>query len=126
MRGFIQTEDLTFGDLNGKSENEKFLLFFLNESGTVSHLLKAAKECHGKSQKEKMRALSQVFSTHRHVGESEAYYKICPELHLSHSSIQTVYEHTGFPENRRIFLRRLLTKDENGNALPDEEENDEN
>ena len=97
-----------------------------DESGTVSHLLKAAKECHGKSQKEKMRALSQVFSTHRHVGESEAYYKICPELHLSHSSIQTVYEHTGFPENRRIFLRRLLTKDENGNALPDEEENDEN
>ena len=96
-----------------------------DESGTVSHLLKAAKECHGKSQKEKMRALSQVFSTHRHVGESEAYYKICPELHLSHSSIQTVYEHTGFPENRRIFLRRLLTKDENGNALPDEEENDE-
>ena len=97
-----------------------------DESGTVSHLLKAAKECHGKSQKEKMRALSQVFSTHRHVGESEAYYKICPELHLSHSSIQTVYEHTGFPENRRIFLRRLLTKDENGNALPDEEENEEN
>ena len=31
-----------------------------DETGTLEHLLKAAKECHGKSQKEKMKSLSQV------------------------------------------------------------------
>ena len=61
-----------------------------DESGTLTTLIKALKECHGKSQKEKMKTLAQVFSTHRHVGESEAYYKLFPDLHLSDSSITTV------------------------------------
>ena len=93
-----------------------------DESGTISHLVQAAKECHGKSQKDKMKALAQVFTSHRHVGESEAYYKICPELHLSHSSVKTVYAHTGFPKNRRVFLRRDLRKDENDDHLSEEDE----
>ena len=93
-----------------------------DESGTISHLVQAAKECHGKSQKDKMKALAQVFTSHRHVGESEAYYKICPELHLSHSSVKTVYAHTGFPKNRRVFLRRDLRKDENDNHSSEEDE----
>ena len=94
-----------------------------DESGTIRHLLKAAKECHGKSQKEKMRAMAQVFSTHRHVGESEAYYKMCPELHLSHSSVKTVYVDTNVPEKRRVFLRKVHeTKDSNENELSEDEE----
>ena len=86
-----------------------------DESGTISEILKAAKECHGKSQKEKMKALAQVFSSHRHVGESEAYYKICPELRLSQSSVQTGYEHTGFRRNRRVFLKKV-GKEEPGDS----------
>ena len=94
-----------------------------DESGTIRHLLKAAKECHGKSQKEKMRAMAQVFSTHRHVGESEAYYKLCPELHLSHSSVKTVYVDTNVPEKRRVFLRKVpKTKDSNENEVSEDEE----
>ena len=93
-----------------------------DESGTITHLLETAKECHGKSQKEKMKALSQVFSSHRHVGESEAYYKICPELHLSHSSVKTVYIHNGFPENRRLFLRQDRGDDLNENEMPEDDE----
>ena len=53
-----------------------------------------------------MKTLAKVFSSHRHVGESEAYYKICPELHLTHSSIKHTYVDTSFPENRRYFLKR--------------------
>ena len=93
-----------------------------DESGTLSHLIRAAKECHGKSQKEQMKAMAQVFSSHRHVGESEAYYKICPELHLSHSSVQTVYAHTGFPENRRVCLRRVNRKDPIDEELPEDDD----
>ena len=94
-----------------------------DESGTIRHLIKAAKECHGKSQKEKMRAMAQVFSTHRHVGESEAYYKLCPELHLSHSSVKTVYLDTNVPEKRRVFLRKVpKTKDSNENEVSEDEE----
>ena len=97
-------------------------LLHKDESGTLSHLIRAAKECHGKSQKEQMKALAQVFSSHRHVGESEAYYKICPELHLSHSSVQTVYAHTGFPENRRVCLRRVNRKDPIDEELPEDDD----
>ena len=93
-----------------------------DESGTLSHLIRAAKECHGKSQKEQMKAMAQVFSSHRHVGESEAYYKICPELHLSHSSVKTVYAHTGFPENRRVCLRRVNRKDPIDEELPEDDD----
>ena len=93
-----------------------------DESGTISHLLKTAKECHGKSQKDKMKALAQVFSSHRHVGESEAYYKICPELHLSHSSVKTVYADTNFPSKRALFLRKDQSKDTNENESSEDDE----
>ena len=93
-----------------------------DESGTISHLLKTAKECHGKSQKDRMKALAQVFSSHRHVGESEAYYKICPELHLSHSSVKTVYADTGFRSKRTVFLRKDRSNDTNENELAEDDE----
>ena len=81
-----------------------------DESGTLHQLVKAAKECHGKSQKEKMRALSHVFLTHRHVGESEAYYKICSELCLTNSNVTTVFQHSGLPNKRNVYLRKLIKK----------------
>ena len=73
----------------------------------MTHLIKAAKECHGRGQKETMRALAQEFSTHRHVGESEAYYKLFPELHLTESSLKTIFVDTNFPHKRNVFLRKV-------------------
>ena len=77
----------------------------------MSHLIKAAKECHGKGQKETMRALANEFSTHRQVGESEAYYKLFPELHLTESSVKTVFVAGGFPHKRNVFLRKVHKKE---------------
>ena len=93
-----------------------------DETGTLEHLLKAAKECHGKSQKEKMKALSQVWSTHRKIGESEAYYRLFPELHLVDSDIKTTFVATGFPNNRSRFLRRLCEENDEGD---DHDDNDD-
>ena len=78
-----------------------------DETGTLSHLIKAVKECHGKGQKETMRALANEFSSHRQVGESEAYYKLFPEMHLTESSVKTVFVAGGFPEDRNVFLRKV-------------------
>ena len=53
-----------------------------------------------------MRALANEFTSHRQVGESEAYYKLFPEMHLTESSVKTVFAPTGFPRNRHTFLRK--------------------
>ena len=90
-----------------------------DETGTLTHLIRAVKECHGKGQKETMRALSNEFSSHRKVGESEAYYKLFPELHLTESSRKTVYFDTNFPSDRNVFLRKMKPK---GKEESDEEE----
>ena len=84
-----------------------------DETGTLAPLLEAARELHGKTHKEKMKALANVFSTHRSVGESEAYYKMFQELHLSHSSVAVKSVMTGFPNKRNVFLRKVLHDDEN-------------
>ena len=93
-----------------------------DETGTLTHLIKAVKECHGKGQKETMRALANEFSSHRQVGESEAYYKLFPELHLTQSSVKTVFVATGFPEDRNVYLRKVKPKE---NAESEEEEENE-
>ena len=93
-----------------------------DETGTMTHLIKAVKECHGKGQKETMRALANEFSSHRQVGESEAYYKLFPELHLTQSSVKTVFVAGGFPEDRNVFLRKVKPKEK---AESEEEEEDE-
>ena len=82
-----------------------------DETGTMTHLIKAVKECHGKGQKETMRALANEFSSHRQVGESEAYYKLFPELHLTESSVKTVFVAGGFPHKRKVFLRKVHKKE---------------
>ena len=92
-----------------------------DETGTLTHLIKAVKECHGKGQKETMRALANEFSSHRQVGESEAYYKLFPELHLTESSVKTVFVAGGFPHKRRTFLRKVNTKE---NVDSEDEDNE--
>ena len=68
-----------------------------------------------------MRALANEFSSHRQVGESEAYYKLFPELHLTESSVKTVFVAGGFPHKRRTFLRKVNTKE---NVDSEDEDNE--
>ena len=92
-----------------------------DETGTLGPLLEAARELHGKTQKEKMKALANVFSSHRSVGESEAYYKLFQELHLSHSSVTVKSVMSGFPHKRNVFLRKVLDDDENESGEGEEQ-----
>ena len=48
-----------------------------------------------------------VFIKNRRVGLTEAYYRILKPLHLQESDVQTKYVHTGFPDSRTKFLRKL-------------------
>ena len=41
------------------------------------------------------------------MGESEAYYRMIPSLHLSESNIKCIFVATGFPWNRSKFLRKI-------------------
>ena len=68
-----------------------------------------------------MRALANEFSSHRQVGESEAYYKLFPELHLTQSSVKTVFVAGGLPHKRSVFLRKV-----NKNKEKDESEDEDN
>ena len=87
----------------------------------MSHLIKAVKECHGKGQKETMRALANEFSSHRQVGESEAYYKLFPEMHLTESSVKTIFVAGGFPEKRSVFLRKINKNKEKADSEDEED-----
>ncbi len=78
-----------------------------DESGTTNFLKEAAKQ-NFSSIKEKMKCLSQVFMTHRQLGQCEAFYRILPSLHLSESNVKCKFVHSGFPCNRSKFLRKVL------------------
>ena len=77
-----------------------------DESGTTKFLKEAGKQSFS-SLKEKMACLAHVFLSHRQMGLSEAFYRILPSLHLSESNIKCKFVHTGFPENRSKFLRKV-------------------
>ncbi len=77
-----------------------------DESGTTKLLQEASKQ-KSASFKEKMRFLSQTFLTHREMGESEAIYRLFPNLHLSESNVTCIFVSTGFPHERSRFLKRI-------------------
>ena len=75
-------------------------------------MMAAAKACKDKDRKDQMRFMAQTFLTHRETGESEAYYRIFPHLHLSESNLKCVFVPTGFPSNRSQFARKVNGKEE--------------
>merc|ERR1739838_891163 len=46
-----------------------------------------------------------VFLTHRQMGESEAYYRIIPTMHMKESSVKAIFALTGFNPGR--YLERV-------------------
>jgi len=90
-----------------------------DESGTTEHLKMVAKECKEQAPKEQMTTLINAFQSHRQMGESEAYYRIIPHLHLKGSNTGCIFVSTGFPRNRNRFLMKVADDDK------EEEEEDE-
>jgi sulfur relay (sulfurtransferase) DsrC/TusE family protein len=70
-----------------------------DDTGTMDILKQCAKQCQNQSLKDQMKCLSQAFLSHRQIGESEAYYRILPNLHLTESNIKCIFLSGGFPQN---------------------------
>merc|ERR1711888_126397 len=74
--------------------------------------IKKQKEKENASSRETMMALAQAYLTCREIGECEAYYKLNPNLHYKQSNIKTVFVGTGFPHERRRFLKKCECESE--------------
>ena len=81
-----------------------------SEAGMMSTLKDAAFSCKGKDTRNQMKFMAQTFLNHRQMGESEAFYRIFPHLHLSDSNLKCIFVASGFPENRSHFLRKVKDK----------------
>ena len=77
------------------------------EESEMAFLTDAAKSCAGQPLNTKMKVLSQAFLTHRQMGESEAYYRLFPHMHLTESNVKCVFVSTGFPSKRLSFFSKV-------------------
>jgi hypothetical protein len=81
------------------------------DAGMMAILLDAARAVADKTKKEKMLFLANTFLTHRQMGLFEAYYRLIPGLHLTHSNLKCVFLSTGFKQNRCRFLQKVFSNE---------------
>ena len=77
------------------------------EESEMEFLNEAAKSCAGQPLNAKMKVLAHAFLSHRQMGESEAYYRIMPHMHLTESNVKTIFVSTGFPSKRLSFFSKV-------------------
>ena len=82
-----------------------------DDSGTLQHIKVALKQSENESLKSKLSLVAHTFQTHRQIGETEAYFRILPHLHMKYSNIETVFVPTGFKQNRSKFLKKLTDQE---------------
>ena len=82
-----------------------------DDTGTTSFIREALKQAENDSLRSKLSLVAHTFLTHRQIGESEAFYKILPQLNMKSSNIETVFVPTGFKKNRSKFLKKLTEKE---------------
>ena len=93
-----------------------------SETAMAFEMKEALKKCSGMGMKDQMKFIAQTFLNHRQMGESEALYRMIPQLHLSESNLKCEYVATGFPWNRSKFSYKAADKDR---VLEDHEDGDE-
>ena len=76
-----------------------------DDSGTMDMLINALKDAENEDLRTKLKTVASVFLTHRQMGESEAYYRLFPHMHLKDSNIEAVFAPTGF--NPSHFLKKI-------------------
>ena len=76
-----------------------------DDSGTMQMLHEALRESSNENLKTQLQKVVSVFLTHRQMGESEAYFRILPSMHMKESNIKTVFAQTGFFPSR--FLEKV-------------------
>ena len=67
-----------------------------DDSGTMQLLIDALKDAENEDLRTKLKRIKSVFLTHQQMGESEAYYRILPHMHLKDSNVEAVFAPTGF------------------------------
>ena len=82
-----------------------------DDSGTMKFIKEALKQADNEGLRQKLAIVVHQFLTHRQIGESEAYFRLLPHLHLKESNVDTEFIQTGFKQNRSKFLKKL-TDDE--------------
>ena len=80
-----------------------------DDSGTMKTLQEALKESMNEDLRTRLKKMVSVFLTHRQMGESEAYYRIIPSMHMKDSNVKTVFAQTGFNPSR--YLEKVEDKD---------------
>ena len=71
-----------------------------DESGTMELIKAVVDQSDAKDIKEKMRAVSNAFMTHRQMGEAEAVYKLLPSMTLKKSNVACQWVSLGTIEDR--------------------------
>ena len=80
-----------------------------DDSETMKTLQEALRESMNDDIKERLKKMVSVFLTHRQMGESEAYYRIIPNMLMKDSNIKTVFAQTGF--NSSCYLEKVEESD---------------
>ena len=80
-----------------------------DDSGTMKILQEALKESTNDDLRTRLKKMVSVFLTHRQMGESEAYYRILPSMHMKDSNVKAVFAQTGFNPSR--YLEKVEEKD---------------
>ena len=78
-----------------------------DDSGVVEYLKRAKKEMLDTNIQKQFRQMANVFLSHRRLGEAAALYRLIPDMHLSESSIKSVFVTTGWPESRYRFAKQV-------------------
>ena len=86
-----------------------------SDKGLTKDLVAALNENKNKSNFEQLNHLKRTYFHSKQTCVSEAAYRLLPSLDLKGSNIKTLFLCSGFPENRRTFLR----------AIPEDENQDE-
>ena len=74
--------------------------------------VKKSKEKEKVPTRELMLSLAQAYLTSREIGECEGYWKLDLNLHYKQSNLKTIFVGSGFPEERRHFLRKCQSDKE--------------
>ena len=78
-----------------------------SDQGLTKHLKAALNEKKNCSVFEQLNHVKRTYFTHKQTCVSEATYRLLPGLDLKGSNIKTLFLCSGFPENRRTYLRQI-------------------
>ena len=81
--------------------------FTKDESGTAEVLKQVIDNNPDDDTKEKMKKISSTFLSHRQIGESEAFYKLLPDLLLKNSNVTCQWLPLGRKKDRYTRMRRV-------------------